>query len=117
MSHEIRTPMNAIVGMTEILLRGEVTEEQKEYLNNIKSSGNALVSIINDILDHSKIEAGKMELIDEVYALRPMLNDIEKVYYSEDTLSGIVKDLGKRISEDYKDKNLLYLNFDFYFLC
>lgn len=65
MSHEIRTPMNAIVGMAEILSRSDLSEQDRQYVLNIKSAGNSLLAIINDILDISKIEAGKMELIEE----------------------------------------------------
>ncbi|MDD6811159.1 MAG: ATP-binding protein [Lachnospiraceae bacterium] len=76
MSHEIRTPMNAIVGMTDILLRSNLTNQQKGYLYNIKNSGNALLAIINDILDFSKIESGKMELVEDSYEPMSMLSDI-----------------------------------------
>ena len=80
MSHEIRTPMNAIVGMTELMLRREQNSENTEYLNNIKNSGNALLTVINDILDFSKIESGKLELILDEYEPMSMLNDLGMIF-------------------------------------
>ncbi len=60
MSHEIRTPMNAIIGFTKVILKTELTAKQKEYLSAIKMSGDALIVLINDILDMAKVDAGKM---------------------------------------------------------
>jgi PAS domain S-box-containing protein len=62
MSHEIRTPMNAVIGMSDLLLQMDPKIEQRDYLETIRSSGNALLAIINDILDYSKIDGDKLEL-------------------------------------------------------
>lgn len=79
MSHEIRTPMNAIVGLTEVLLRKDWPMEDKKYLLNIKSSGKALLDIINDLLDFSKIEAGKFVITRDTYDIAQMFRDIQVI--------------------------------------
>ncbi len=82
MSHEIRTPMNAVIGMAEMALRGELPNEERGYIEQIKSSGRSLLTIINDILDFSKIESGKMEITEAAYDITSVINDTAGIIMS-----------------------------------
>lgn len=79
MSHEIRTPINAVLGMDEMILRESREPEIRSYAANIMSAGKTLLSLINDILDLSKVEEGKMEIIPVQYELSSLLNDLENM--------------------------------------
>ncbi len=76
MSHEIRTPMNAIVGFSELALKSELSAQVREYVEDIKTSSNNLLAIINDILDISKIESGRMELVCGEYFPAKLFQDV-----------------------------------------
>ncbi|MCL2057463.1 MAG: ATP-binding protein [Oscillospiraceae bacterium] len=79
MSHEIRTPMNAILGMSDLLLQEKLNKRQFGYVNDIKTAAAALLDIINDILDISKIQAGKLSLVPVHYYLGAMLDNLASV--------------------------------------
>jgi len=80
MSHEIRTPMNGIIGMTELLLETPLSDKQKHYANTVLHSAEALLLLINDILDLSKIESGKLELEPVMFDLRALTEEVVDLF-------------------------------------
>lgn len=97
MSHEIRTPMNSVIGMSEILLRENHDEEVTKKVEVIYNAGKGLLSIINDILDLSKIEAGKYEIIDGQYKLKNVIADVTSMF--EIKLDGSMVELQVEVKE------------------
>ena len=93
MSHEIRTPMNAIIGFSELLLKMNIGEEAIDHVQDIKWAAHNLLAIINDVLDISKIESGKMELIQDDYFIAPLLNDVVSIIEPQAKKKGLEFDL------------------------
>ncbi len=94
MSHEIRTPMNGIIGMTNLLMDTSLTSKQKDYAETISSSGRILLNLINDILDISRIEAGKLDLDRKNFDLQSTVEDTIRIFQSQ------AEDKGLTISWD-----------------
>ncbi|KZY72623.1 hypothetical protein A3750_09750 [Oleiphilus sp. HI0079] len=101
MSHEIRTPINGITGMLKLLEKDPLTEKQREYLDLAKFSSETLLVVINDILDISKIESGKLELEEAVFHLPKFIDDIQRVAQTRAEDKGLYLHCSTRLSEDY----------------
>ncbi|HLQ05172.1 MAG TPA: GAF domain-containing protein [Verrucomicrobiae bacterium] len=117
MSHELRTPLNAIIGFSEVLLQGifgDVNEKQREYLDDVLSSGKHLLLLINDILDLSKIEAGRMELEPSTFSLTVALDSGLTIVRERASRHGIAlsavlpKDLPPIEADERKVKQILF---------
>lgn len=93
MSHEIRTPINAMLGFDELILREETDEQIIEYATNIKKAGSNLLSLINDVLDFSKVESGKTELVNGDYKTSAMLTDVINMTYMKAQDKGLSFDI------------------------
>jgi len=96
MSHELRTPLNSIIGFSEILhdgVFGHVNEKQAKYVNNVLVSGKHLLQLINDILDLSKVEAGKIELVYEDFSVSDAINEVKTLTASITAKKSIVLDV------------------------
>ena len=104
MSHEIRTPMNAIIGFSELVLKMDISDEVREHVEDIKWSSHNLLAIINDILDISKIESGKMELVPGKYYTAGLLKDVSLII----TAQAKEKGLSFQMSVDKNIPNRLY---------
>ena len=102
MSHEIRTPMNAVVGLTELLMRGELEPRQRDMVTRIQHAGELLLSIIDDVLDLSRIEAGKLIIRDREFGLDQMLDRIRNLYQLTASAKGLtlrVEPAGKGLQQ------------------
>ena len=93
MSHEIRTPMNGFLGMIQIMEMTKLTQEQRGYMNIVKTSSDALLNLINDILDYTKIEIGKMKLEKTVFNFQKMINDVVSLFQPSAVRKGLMMEV------------------------